>query len=132
MKKLDYKYFFLLFIAMLSCFGVYTKTIHNQGSLVPRYVFHHSEINSHQKHFISQGSLAYEVDYENVEITESELEDSELDFDFFYSTFFSKYLNNISCNYLFKSYMNGLKDCFFTNYLISIHSFNVLFCVYRL
>ena len=117
---------------MMSCFGVYTKTIHNEGTFVTRYVVHHSEVNSNQKHYISPGSLVYEVDYENVEINESVIEDSDFELNFFDSAFFVKFLNANGCNYLFNSFKNGLKDCFFTNYLSSIHSFNVLFCVYRL
>lgn len=132
MKKLNFKYFFLLFIALLSCFGVYTKTIQNEGSFVPRYFSSHVELNTPRKHIITQGSLAFEVDYENVEITESEVEDTDFELDFFDSSFFAKFLYNTSCNYLFNSLKNGLKDCFFTNYLSSIYSFNVLFCVYRL
>lgn len=132
MKKIGFKYFFLLFIAVLSCFGVYTKSIQNTGKIFSPYVVNHHEFNSDRKQHLSQGSLAYEVEYENVEISESEVEDSEFETSFFDAIFFSKFLNNcFSFNFIY-FVKNGLKDCFFGNYLSSIQSFNVLFCVYRL
>lgn len=132
MKKIGYKYFFLLFIAVLSCFGVYTKSIQNTGKIFSPYIVQHHEFNSDRKQHLSQGSLTYEVEYENVEISESEIEDSEFESSFFDAIFFSKFLNNcFSFNFIY-SVKNGLKDCSYANYLTSIQSFTVLFCNYRL
>ena len=81
MKKIGFKYFFLLFISVLSCFGVYTKSIQNTGKIFSHYVVHHAEVNAGKKQHFTQSSLAYEVELENVEISESEIDETDL-FDF--------------------------------------------------
>lgn len=131
MKKISFKYIFLLLISIVSCFGIYTKSIQNTGKIFSPYHVQHAEFNSERKHQLTQSSLANEVEYENFNVCETEVDeiDSESSLD---DSFFSKFLeNNLSFNQL-HSVKNGLKDCFFDNYLSTIHSFNVLFCVYRL
>lgn len=132
MKKIGFKYFFLLFISVLSCFGVYTKSIQNTGEIFSHYVVSHTEVNSGKKQHLSQGTLAFEVDLENIEISESEVDETDFENSFFEVTFFSKFLDNSFSFNLLPTIKNGLKDCFFTNYLSSLQSFTVLFCNYRL
>lgn len=132
MKKFNYKYFLLLLLALLSCFGLNANTNHNEDLFVVHKFSSKHEFKNNKKHFITQASLAFEVDYENTEIIESEVENSDLDFTNYQSLFYEKFINNISSEHSNNSLKNGLKDCFFTNYLTSIQSFNVLFCVFRL
>lgn len=131
MKKIGFKYFFLLFITVISCFGIYTKSIQNTSKVFSPYHVQHAEFNAERKHQLSQSSLAYDFEYENFNVCETEIDesDSESSLD---DSYFSKFLeNNLSINQL-HSVKNGLKDCFFDNYLSTIQSFNVLFCVFRL
>lgn len=132
MKKIGFKYFFLLFISVLSCFGVYTKSIQNSGKIFSHYVVRHAEINAGRKHHLTQSSLAYEVEFENVEISEPEIDETDFETSFFDVSFYAKYLNNLLSFNLLHTVKNGLKDCFFENYLTSIQSYTVLFCNYRL
>jgi hypothetical protein len=134
MKKIGFKYFFLLFISVLSCFGVYTKSIQNTGKLLSHYVVHHTEINPGKKQHLTQSSLAYEIELENAEISESEIDETDFSG--------KKFLNNFrfSDTYLTTNLLenqtsvikNGLKSCNYEKYLASTYPLNVKFSVYRI
>ena len=134
MKKIGFKYFFLLFISILSCFGVYTKSVQNTGKFFLHYVVRHAEINAGKKQHLTQSSLAYDVEFENIEISESEIEEDE--------SLSKKFLKNFrfSDAYLSKNLQenhtavikNGLTSCNYENYLASTYPLNVKFCVYRI
>ncbi len=134
MKKIGFKYFFLLFISVLSCFGVYTKSIQNTGKIFSNYVVRHAEINAGKKQHLSPSSLANELEYENAEINESEIDETEFSG--------KKFLNNFrfSDTYLSTNLQenqtsvikNGLKSCSYEEYLASTNPLNIKFCVYRI
>lgn len=134
MKKIGFKYFFLLFISVLSCFGVYTKSIQNTGKIFSHYVVRHAEINSGRKHHLTQSSLAYEIEFENVEISESEIDETDFSG--------KKFLNNFRFSDAYLStnlqenqtsvIKNGLTSCNYKKYLASTYPLNVKFCVYRI
>ncbi len=134
MKKIGYKYFFLLFISVLSCFGVYTKSIQNTGKIFSNYVVKHSEVNAGKKQHLSPSSLAYEIELENVEISESEIDETDFSG--------KKFLNNFrfSDTYLSTNLQenqtsvikNGLTSCNYEKYLASTYPLNVKFSVYRI
>lgn len=134
MKKIGFKYFFLLFISVLSCFGVYTKSIQNTGKIFSHYVVHHNEINVGKKQHLSQSSLANEIEYENAEISESEIDETEFSG--------KKFLNNFRFSDAYLStnlqenqtsvIKNGLKSCNYKEYLASTNPLNIQFCVYRI
>ncbi len=134
MKKIGFKYFFLLFISVLSCFGVYTKSIQNTGKIFSHYVAHHAEYNPGKKQHLTQSSLAYEIELENAEISESEIDETDFSG--------KKFLNNFrfSDTYLTTNLLenqtsvikNGLKSCNYEKYLASTYPLNVKFSVYRI
>ena len=134
MKKIGFKYFFLLFISVLSCFGVYTKSIQNTGKFFSHYVIHHAEVNAGKKHHLSQSSLANEIEYENAEISESEIDETEFLGKKFLNNFrFSDaYLSTHSNENQISVIKNGLKSCSYEKYLASTNPLNIQFCVYRI
>ena len=134
MKKIGFKYFFLLFISVLSCFGVYTKSIQNTGKIFSHYVVHHTEINSARKHHLSQSSLTNEIEYENAEISESEIDETEFSGKKFLNTFrFSDaYLSTNHQENQASVIKNGLTSCNYEKHLASTNPLNIQFCVYRI
>lgn len=134
MKKIGFKYFFLLFISVLSCFGVYTKSIQNTGKFFSHYVIHHAEVNAGKKQHFSQSSLAYDIEFENVEISESEIDETDFSG--------KKFLNNFRFSDAYLStnlhenqtsvIKNGLTSCNYEKYLASTYPLNVKFSVYRI
>jgi len=134
MKKIGFKYFFLLFISVLSCFGVYTKSIQNTGKIFSHYVIHHNEINAGRKHHLSQSSLTNEIEYENAEISESEIDETEFSGKKFLNTFrFSDaYLSTNLQENQASVIKNGLTSCNYEKHLASTNPLNIQFCVYRI
>ncbi|WP_143055643.1 hypothetical protein [Flavobacterium terrigena] len=134
MKKIGLKYFFLLFISVLSCLGVYTKSIQNTGKIFSHYVVHHTEVNSGRKQHLTQSSLAYEVELENVEISESEIDETDFSGKKFLNNFrFSDaYLSTNILENQISVIKNGLTSCNYEKYLASTNPLNIRFCVYRI
>lgn len=134
MNKIGFKYFFLLFISVLSCFGVYTKSIQNTGKIFSHYAIHHAEVNVGKKQHFSQSPFAFEVEYENTEICESEIDETDFSGKKFLNTFrFSDaYLStNLQENQI-SVIKNGLTSCNYEKYLASTNPLNIQFCVYRI
>lgn len=134
MNKIGFKYFFLLFISVLSCFGVYTKSIQNTGKIFSHYVVRHAEVNSGRKHHLLQSSLVNEVEYENAEIGESEIDETDFSDKKFLNNFrFSDaYLSSNLKENQISVIKNGLTSCNYEKYLASTYPLNVKFSVYRI
>lgn len=134
MKKIGFKYFFLLFISVLSCLGIYTKSIQNTGKIFSHYVVHHAEMSAGKKHQLLQSSLANEVDFENIEICESEIDETDFSIKKFLNNFrFSDtYLSTELYENQIAVIKNGLTTCNYKKYLTTSNPINIKFCVYRI
>lgn len=138
MKKKLLKYFYLVILTFIGNIVFANSNVDFSANSFSKTISSDEEFHLQELEklvvFYKQTDANYETHHDKIEISESELEQEDTEYSIFdnYFNFFSAYFDTNVCANHSQFIQNRLAPCKYIDYLSTIPSRNIFYCVFRI